>query len=50
VDENNSREFEGIGSGLYITKQIVKMMSGEISVESEPGKGSRFVIAVKVAK
>jgi len=50
VDESDNREFQGIGSGLFITKQIVKMMSGQIHVESEPGKGSKFVITVKVAK
>jgi two-component system sensor histidine kinase BarA len=50
VDECNNREFEGIGSGLFITKQIVKMMGGQILVESEPGKGSKFVITLKVAK
>ncbi|MCL2663879.1 MAG: hybrid sensor histidine kinase/response regulator [Oscillospiraceae bacterium] len=50
VDENDTREFEGIGSGLFITKNIVQMMGGQIWVESEPGKGSKFVITVKVAK
>ena len=50
VDGCDSREFEGIGSGLFITKNIVNMMGGKIWVDSEPGKGSKFVITVKVAK
>lgn len=35
---------EGTGLGLWLTYEIVKNYNGEISVESEVGKGSRFVI------
>jgi CheY-like chemotaxis protein len=39
-----SRTTEGTGLGMSITRNLVRMMDGEISVESEPGKGSTFTL------
>ena len=40
---------EGIGLGLYISREIVHAHQGEMGVQSEPGKGSRFWFTLPVA-
>jgi PAS domain S-box-containing protein len=40
--EKDSKNFSGLGLGLYITKEIILRHKGEIWVESEPEKGSDF--------
>jgi CheY-like chemotaxis protein len=39
-----NRAVEGAGLGMSITKQLVRLMNGEILVESDPGKGSVFTL------
>lgn len=44
ASEGYNRAFEGMGLGLHITKRYIDVLDGSIDVESEPGKGTRFII------
>jgi len=48
VDPLFNRNHEGSGIGLYIVKSLVEMHKGSISLKSEPGKGSEFIIKFPV--
>jgi signal transduction histidine kinase/CheY-like chemotaxis protein len=47
VDTHANRTIEGTGLGLSITKKFVELMGGEISVESEYGKGTTFRVRIR---
>jgi len=48
--QDDSKKIEGFGLGMAITKNLVRLMHGEISAESEPGKGSAFVVRLPQVK
>ncbi len=48
VDTGRSRSLGGTGLGLSIVKHIAQLYGGEATVESEPGKGSSFIVTMNI--
>ena len=48
AESSTTNKVQGTGLGMAITKNIVDLMGGEITVESEPGKGSRFEVKLSL--
>jgi signal transduction histidine kinase/ligand-binding sensor domain-containing protein/DNA-binding response OmpR family regulator len=48
ADDSHTRSGEGTGIGLALTRELVKLLKGEISVKSEPGHGSVFEVKLPV--
>ncbi len=46
AQDSVSSKIEGTGLGMSITRNIVRMMEGDIQVESVPGQGSKFTVQV----
>ncbi len=50
VSDSDKRDAEGTGIGLALTKELIDLYRGEISIESEVGKGSTFMVKLPVSR
>ena len=50
VDGSITRKYAGIGIGLPLSRCIIELMGGSIWVESEPGKGAKFIFTCRLIK
>jgi signal transduction histidine kinase/ligand-binding sensor domain-containing protein/AraC-like DNA-binding protein len=50
VDSSHTREQEGTGLGLALTKELIELHKGKIEVESSEGKGSTFTVTLPLGK
>lgn len=46
AEESTTRRFGGTGLGLTISKRFCEMLGGQLTVESKPGEGSRFIACI----
>lgn len=50
ADNSSTSKYGGTGLGLALSQRLCKLMGGEVSVESELGKGSRFTIRIPLVE
>src|SRR5690606_32883598 len=50
VDDSSVRTYGGTGIGLSLVKELVELMKGEIELDSEPRKLTRFIVTVPMQK
>ena len=48
--EGAAREYQGTGLGLAVTQRAVRQMNGEVMVDTEKGKGSRFTVRLQASE
>jgi DNA-binding response OmpR family regulator len=50
LDDSETRDAEGSGLGLALTKELVDLYRGEINVESKEGSGSTFTVRIPISR
>ena len=50
ADASTTRKYGGSGLGLIISKRLVELMGGQMTVESKIGQGTRFAFSLRLAK
>ena len=46
ADATTTRQYGGTGLGLVISRRLCRLMDGDLTVESEPGHGSKFLVRI----
>ena len=50
ADDSSKRKFQGVGIGLALVKELTEILSGEVRVDSEEGKGTTFTVRLPYIK
>ncbi len=48
--EGVAREYEGLGIGLFLVRKIAELLGGDVSFESEVGKGTTFIVTLPIKR
>ena len=48
VDDSQTRHYEGTGIGLALVKEMVELHHGQITVASDPGKDTTFIVTIPI--